>query len=365
MVGATLARDLRDTGSLLVIDADDNALKPLAAEGLETRRADLTDPATLRALAGEADLVVGAVPGCLGHRVFLEVIESGTSLVDISFFPEDPLASDDLARRRDVTALVDCGVAPGLCNLWLGETLREMTVQSYSCDVGGLPFDRTPPWEYKAPFSPGDVIEEYLRPARHKTGGALVTKEALGGLATATFDVGTLEAFDTDGLRTLLTTVDVPEMSERTLRWPGHRDRIQLLRDSGFFDTGRVGIADGVLTPLEMTESLLRRQWALQPGDREFTVMRVVIEGTKNGTPIRRTYDLFDETAPDGTRSMARTTGYTCTAIVRLLLSGADIPTGVLAPEHLGLAGHTPVLREDLARHGVTWFVRDDPLEDA
>ena len=97
-------------------------------------------------------------------------------MVDISFFPEDAFGLDRLAREAGVCCLVDCGIAPGLSNLILGrmeEHLDETT--SFHCLVGGLPVERTWPWEYKAPFSPGDVIEEYVRPARLRRDGVEIT----------------------------------------------------------------------------------------------------------------------------------------------------------------------------------------------
>src|SRR5690606_28022112 len=97
--------------------------------------------------------------------------------------------------------------------------------------VGGLPVERSWPWEYRAPFSPSDVIEEYLRPARLRIAGRTVEREALSEIELVDLPgVGTLEAFNTDGLRSLLETLDFEDMVEKTLRYPGYAEKMRVLR---------------------------------------------------------------------------------------------------------------------------------------
>ncbi|MCZ7651287.1 MAG: saccharopine dehydrogenase NADP-binding domain-containing protein [Thermoanaerobaculia bacterium] len=173
-VGAAMALDLAADPDLdvLVADRDGGALAPLAVRGIATREADLGGPALEEVIAG-SQLVVGAVPGFLGFSTARRVLAAGRDLVDISFFPEDAFALDGFARERGAMALVDCGVAPGLSNLLLGAMAARMDrVESFVCYVGGLPARPAPPWEYKAPFSPIDVLEEYTRPARYVRGGS-------------------------------------------------------------------------------------------------------------------------------------------------------------------------------------------------
>lgn len=156
----------------------------------------------------------------MGFCTLKTVIECGKDIVDISFFPEDPFKLDQLAKEKKVTAVVDCGVAPGCSNLILGYMASILDViESFSCYVGGLPRIRTWPYEYKTPFSPSDVIEEYNRPARLVDNGKVVTQPALSEVELIDLPgVGTLEAFNTDGLRTLIRTMKVPCMKEKTMR---------------------------------------------------------------------------------------------------------------------------------------------------
>ncbi|MCA9783952.1 MAG: saccharopine dehydrogenase NADP-binding domain-containing protein [Candidatus Cloacimonetes bacterium] len=334
MVGSVMALDLARDFRVRVVDRDDAALAPLAEAGLQTQRADLSDPARIGALVKDSDWVVGAVPGFMGRTTVEAVLGAGKSIVDISFFPEDPFELDALARERGRVAIVDCGVAPGLSHMLLGHHWDTMTVSRYLCLVGGLPIERRLPWQYKAPFSPIDVLEEYTRPARLRQNGKLVEKPALSDPEWVEIPgLGTMEAVNTDGLRSLLFSLPVPEMVEKTLRWPGHYDAIRLLRDGGFLDTTPLPGMPGGPTPLELSARLLLPQWKLEPGEAELTVMRVDVQGHDERGPLLHRWDLDDRTTAAGVSSMARTTGYTCTATLRALAEGLyDVP-GISPPE--------------------------------
>lgn len=346
-VGAAMARDLaRDPGlTVSAADANRDALARLkdtvVADGANVRTlpVDLADATSLmRALDGQ-DLVIGAVPGPMGFETARRVLSASVDMVDISFFEEDAFELDDLARRRGRVAIVDAGVAPGLSNLILGHLeARLRTTTRFDCLVGGIPAAPMPPWEYKAPFSPIDVIAEYTRPARLRRNGETITVPALSEVELVDFpDVGRLEAFNTDGLRTLLTTTWTPELVEKTMRWPGHADRVRLLRDTGFFSTEPIETAAGAVTPLELSATLLVDAWRYDPGEPDLTVMRVVVDGEDDDGPVRHTFRLLDRyDAATDTSSMARTTGYTATAIARLVLASRYREPGVSPPERLG-----------------------------
>ena len=235
--------------------------------------------------------------------------------------------------------LVDCGIAPGLSNMVCGrveEHLDEMT--SFHCLVGGLPVERTWPWEYKALFSPGDVIEEYMRPARMRRDGVEITMPALSEVELVDFaGLGSLEAFNTDGLRSLLKTSKTPNMVEKTMRYPGHAVRMRILREAGFFSNEEIQASSGTVRPRDVTEALLFNAWHYEEGEPDLTVMRIRIEGTRDGKSVRHTYNMLDYYNTDTeTSSMARTTGYTCTAMVRLIAEGLWTEPGLAPPEVVG-----------------------------
>ncbi len=339
MVGGFIARELARTGEVAVVlhDRDPRALARSArVEGIEVRETDLARPEAVTRAASEADLVLGAVPGHLGYETARAVILAGRDLVDISFFPEDAFALDAEARASGVTAVVDCGVMPGLggmLGLRMAADLAE--ADRLTILVGGLPVERRWPMEYKAPFSPIDVIEEYVRPARFRLNGELVVRPALSDPELVDFPgIGTLEAFNTDGLRTLLTTCDLPEVREKTLRYPGHVEKMRLLRDLGFFSSEPLDAEGARVRPIAVTAQLLFGAWRLEPGMPELTVMRVEVRGVSGGRRVIRRADLLDRTDPrTGDTSMARTTGLPAVLVARRMLQGARLPAGIVPAE--------------------------------
>lgn len=339
LVGAAVARDLATAFEVTAVDRRGDALmRTFAGTRVQPLEADLSDAAALESLVAPFDLVVGALPGHMGYRVLESVIRAGKDVVDIAFFPEDPFGLDALARERGVTAVVDFGVAPGMCHVLLGHHVATMdSVQRFECLVGGLPVERRWPFEYKAPFSPADVLEEYTRPARYVEHGQLVERPALTDPERIEVEgVGTLESLNTDGLRTLLRTMSVPNMKEKTLRYPGHGRLMEALREGGFFSTEPLGVGDSVVRPLDVTSALLFPQWTLRPGEPEFTYMRVTIEGRADDRDERVVWTLLDRGDPEtGETSMARTTGYACTACTHLVADGRYRKPGISPPEEV------------------------------
>jgi saccharopine dehydrogenase-like NADP-dependent oxidoreductase len=359
-VGALIARDLTADPDITVV-AVDRSLPPLdalAAAGAEARVADLSDPYAVGETVADADAVVVAVPGAIGHSLLEALIEAGHPIVDISFSAEDPWDLDEPARRSGIPVVVDCGVAPGISNLLVGRTAAELDeVESVRVLVGGLPVHRVPPWEYRVTWSPADVLEEYVRPCRIRRGGTEVVVPALSEVELIEFpEIGTLEAFFTDGLRTLLHTLPAPELVEKTLRWPGHAALARALRDSGFFDTTPIRAGDVEVTPRSAAEAVLAREWALDPGEEEFTLLRVDIVGTRGGQRERTTWDLLDWTdRATGATSMARTSGFPAAIVARLLAAGRVTETGVLPPELLARDTElATTILDELASRGVT-----------
>ncbi|MBN2600560.1 MAG: saccharopine dehydrogenase NADP-binding domain-containing protein [Candidatus Marinimicrobia bacterium] len=339
MVGRAIALDMKTRCNVTVVDINPDNLNKLKQDSQWiTIKQDVTEKAGLERVISDADLVISAVPGSMGFETLRRIIESGKNVVDIAFFPEDAFKLDDLARKNNVTAIVDCGVAPGMSNLLLGYHNQTMQVDTFKCFVGGLPVERRWPFEYKAPFSPADVIEEYTRPARFVENGKIVIKEALSDSELINFEkIGTLEAFNTDGLRSLIKTIDAPNMIEKTLRYPGHIDKIRVLKESGFFSSDAINIGGISAVPLEISSQLLFEQWKLGDMEEEFTVMRIIISGKENGAPKTYIYNMLDKFDPvTKISSMARTTGYTCTAAANLFLDGRFQRKGICPPEYIG-----------------------------
>ncbi len=336
-VGSAIAYDLSVNHSITVVDINKDLLQKITDRNgrINTLNYNLSDTEKLKQIIQPYDLVVCAVPGFMGFQTLQAIIEAQKNVVDISFFPENALELHELAIKNKVTALVDFGVAPGLGNILFGYYDSIMAVKSYECYVGGLPKNKEQPFEYKAPFSPIDVIEEYIRPARFFENKQIIIKDALTDLEIMDFDkAGKLEAFNTDGLRSLLYTMShVPNMKEKTLRYPGHVQKIQLLKEIGFFNEDTRSVNNHNYKPIEVTADILKEKWFLEEGEEEFTVMKIILENDDKKVQI----DLYDEyDKKTKTTSMARTTGYTCSAGVNLITENLFSQKGVFPPELIG-----------------------------
>lgn len=342
MVGSAMAIDLAKNHSVTVTDVNENVLQKVKnkCSQLNTLHLDVTNKNQLQKNIKPFDLVICAVPGYLGFKTLKSIIEAEKNVVDISFFPENSLELDSLAKEKNVTAIVDCGVAPGMGNIILGYYNEKLNLTDFECLVGGLPKIKKWPFCYKAPFSPIDVIEEYTRPARYVENGIMVTKEALSDYEYVEFDtIGTLESFNSDGLRSLIFTMPhINNMKEKTLRYPGHVEYIKVLKESGFFNEGKISINGTDISPLDFTSKILFNEWKLNENEEELTVMRITLKGTDSNNKEKTiVYNLLDEYCnKTKVSSMARTTGYTATATANLLLEGLFSEKGIFPPELVG-----------------------------
>jgi len=341
MVGSAIAMDLASRHHVTAFDVSNDNLDLLEKRNprIETQQADLRNYSLYPQLLASFDIVVTAVPGFMGYKTLEATINCGKNIVDISFFPEDVLQLDKLAKEKGVTVITDCGVAPGMSNFIVGRYNEEMKINALEIYVGGLPKVRKKPFQYKAPFSPADVIEEYIRPARLMENGHIIARPALSEVEWIHFEnLGTLEAFNTDGLRSLLYTMPhIRNQKEKTMRYPGHVDIIISLKESGFFKETPIDVNGSKISPLKVTSQILFNEWKLGLEEEELTVMKVKLIGKKDGESKTIEWNLLDfydhETKIS---SMARTTGYTCTAAVNLLAQNLFNEKGVFPPELVG-----------------------------
>ncbi len=343
-VGKHMAIDLSKDSEMEVISVDVNPdiLESLTQQHpIQIRVEDLsTEAGVLRAIDG-ADIVIGSVPYTIGYSMLERVIRAGKNIVDISYFPEDPFGLDELAKEMGVTAVVDCGVVPGMANIILGYHMQKMKVYRYECYVGGVPKAKDSPFGYKSPFPVHEVLEEYAETGSMVEDGKVVIKPMLSETMTIDIDsVGTLACLNSDGLRTLIQTADVPDMFEKTLRYPEHVDAMRHFHKAGLFSTTPIQVKGVSVRPIDLTSKLLTPLWEYRKGEADLTVMRLIIQGEIDGKGISFTYEMVDEyDSVSDTLSMARTTGYTCNAVARLVHNGTFSRKGICPPEFVGQVG--------------------------
>lgn len=359
MMGKTIARDLCKDFKVTAVDKNIDSLKNLV-EFCDNEIEDslffniLNKKEDSIKLIKGFDIIVGTLPGSIGYKVAGLVLEAGKDYVDISFAPEDLRTLNNLAIQNGARCIIDFGVAPGLSHLVFGhcESIYKR-IEEYFIYVGGLVPNSKSVWNYKTPFSPADVIEEYIRPARFIRNGKVQTLPALSELVEIDISgtgIAKLEAFLTDGVRTLLDKKGVDSIIEKTIRPRGYCDKIKLLMDSGFFDLEKI---DGIV-PKEITEKILLNKWKMKDEDRDMTVMKlhVIAEDYLNNLE-NRTYYLIDMHDGKNT-SMARTTGFMCAAGVRLIAHGLWSDVGVFAPEKIGMKKECfEFIIEELSERGV------------
>ncbi len=341
MVGRAMALDLAGKHEVSVYDQNEHnlAVLKLRNNNIHIFNVNLKEQDQFKVWFKHADLVLIAVPGFMGFSTVKAVIETGKNIVDISFFPENALELDALAKAHNVTVITDCGVAPGMSNYIIGRYNEEMTIEAFEIYVGGLPKTRKKPFEYKAPFSPIDVIEEYTRPARIMENGHIVVKPALTELEWMHFDeLGTLESFNTDGLRSLLFTMPhIKNQKEKTLRYPGHVNLIIALKESGFFSETPIMVNGQPISPIDFSSRILFNEWKLGEEEEELTIMKVILHGKKDGEAETVVYNMLDRYDPvTKISSMSRSTGYTATATINMMAAGLFHEKGVFPPELVG-----------------------------
>lgn len=324
IVGEAVVHDLSQDHKISVADVDKEKLKRFE-DGINTYKIDIRDEEeTLKLLEGY-DLAIGTLPGKLGYRSIELALESGIDMVDVSFMPEDPLDLNEKAEEASSTVIVDAGFGPGMSNVFAGKIAEEIDdLERLKIWLGSLPQDPQPPLHYKLTWSPMDLIEEYTRPARIIVDGDVMEIDPLDELVkNIRISDKEFEGFYSDGLRTLLDTIDVENMEEITLRWEGHLDNFKVLKDLGFFDEDNIDSTIDVISDHMQYESM------------DFSIMDVVGEGLKEGKEERIRYFFYDEEKEDSLSSIARTTGYSTAAMTRLLID-EDLRDGVIPPEEFG-----------------------------
>jgi len=344
-MGSTVARDLvksNDVDEVAVCDIDRNRLRFLTRVERSSKLSvifhDIRRKNGTVELLRKFDVGVGALPHSYGEYAIPSAIRAGVDFVDLIFgwrFGWSEI--DSAAKRKAITIIPACGLAPGLTNILAMAGAEQLDrVEEVHIKVGGIPEKPKPPLNYRIVFSFEAVLEEYLRKARIIKHGRIIDVPALSGLETLTFPppIGRCECFYTDGLSTLIHTMrDVIEMDEKTIRWPGHVDELRTLIECGLLDSKPVEFGNESIVPRNFIATLLSEKLALRK-DRDLTLLRVDVSGKKGNRRVHRRYEIIDHyDAKHGITSMARTTAYPCSIATQLLGSDKIAPKGLCPPE--------------------------------
>lgn len=323
-MGKFIASDLSKDFSVSIADQ-----RHVEVPNVLSIHADLSTQQSIINLVSSYDLVVGALPAALGFMATQATIRAKKNYVDVSFYAEDSRQLDEEAKAAGVFVLSDCGLAPGLTNLFVGRELEEKGTLEYAeLFVGGISTSPFMPYGYKVSWSVADLLDEYLRPARAIEGGAEVALNPFDTVRAECVNGVPMESFVADGCRTLLYLKDrVANMHERTLRWPGYMKKIKPLVEGGTFIS-------------KMQERCVE--------GTDTVVFQVRFPG-KETTMI---------THGDEVSAMAKTTAYTTAAFARLAANGLT-ETGVLPPEKIGQSNESfGFILSQLARYGIVFTTK-------
>ena len=363
-IGSIMVRNLSESipsaeivVSDTLLDRAEQVVESIGRDNLKAIQLEVSDYDRLIDLLNGVDLAIGLAPGRLGFLSMKACIDAGVDMVDLSYMAEDPLTLHHSALNKGVTVIPDCGFAPGLSNILVGKAASMLDhVESVRIFVGGLPEKNIPPLGYKVTWCVEDLIEEYVRESVIVKNGNKIKVRALDGIEMVDIPcVGLLEAFYTDGVRTLHHTMKgVSNMWEKTMRYPGHAEKIKMIIELGLFDEKPILLDNGFkVTPRELTIRLFEKRLSMFDL-KDLVAMKIEVDGIVDGQKISYTYhmlDFFDEKKQ--ITAMARTTAYTASVIAELLLKGVIKEKGVVPPEKLGMSALVTDILNELKLKGI------------
>lgn len=382
--GSASANDLvkmEPLAEVVLVDKDREALESRSAwldsNRVSTEQIDVTDRDRLaKFIRGENfDVVVSSVPWPISIPPLEATIDAGVHFIDYGLYQNrefDERLSEfhERAKKAKVTVIPSCGVAPGLTNMLAAYGASKLDqVDTVSIYVGGIPEKPQPPLEYKAVWSIDGVWTQFFEGCRIIRDGKMTSVDAGSEREELEFaGIGQLEAACTDGLGTLLHMYKDPlfkgvkEVVEKTIRYPGHYDKIMLLKACGLLDTTPVEIDGTMIPPRRFLTELLTPYLTLEESDRDMTLMRVRVSGSANGDETTCTFDMIDyRDLERGVLSMGRTTGYTGSILASLLHKGKITDRGVVEPERLGANRDLfPEILQEYARRNINISARTD-----
>jgi lysine 6-dehydrogenase len=363
-IGSVASEDLaKSMSSTEIVVADknerraENVVKKIGMNNVSWIQSDVANHDELIETLEGFDLALGFVPGNLGYRLAEACIEAHKNLVDVSYMPENPMQLNGAALGAGSTIVPGCGLAPGISNLLVGHSAATLDkVEAIHIMVGGLPEKPVPPLGYVITWSPESLIDEYTRKAVIVRRGQVVEVEALSGVEEVEFpSLGKLEAFYTDGLTTLPCTLKhVDDMWEKTLRYPGHAEKVKLLKTLGFFSQGNVNVEGANIQPRKLTAKIFEQRLSNRR-QKDIVALKVETRGLKNKEKTTYIYSLLDfYDRGRGVTAMARTTAYPASIVAQLILKKALREKGVVPPERIGMDNKLfRLFSEGLKSHGI------------
>lgn len=333
-IGSMISMNLMERGvDVIVSDIYKEKIEKLRSY-FETKIINVTDLKDVALKTKDVDYVITALPGPIAYKGIYNLLKTGKNVIDISFYPENVWNLDEVARGSRVIYIPDAGLAPGLSNILAGRIDYKLEgAKSINIYVGGVSYEPDDILGLALTWSPIDLVDEYIRPARIRKDGKILAVDPLSITGTIKIPrIGEMEFFVSDGLRTTLKTMKhVRNMKELTLRYKGHFEKIKFLRKLGLFTNGNI-IYDKMRLELNRITSLLLDEYIT---NKYKDKVILYVYGEKKNREIK----YFLEKSYDAERkisAMAMTTGYTAATIAEIALKGLIQGNGIIPPELLG-----------------------------
>ncbi|CAC11819.1 conserved hypothetical protein [Thermoplasma acidophilum] len=338
-IGSGIAQNLLEDGhEVEIADKSRESLNRIRGRNpkIRTREFDVMDRSAYRML-NDYDASVSALPGSIGMQFLKNVAKMGKIVVDVSYMEEDPYDLNGIAQSAGTIIVPDMGFAPGLTNAIVGYFSADLDqIRNVKIYVGGIPEKPVPPLDYTITWSVEGLIDEYTRPVRIVRNGTEDHVPALSGIERiGVGNYADMEAFYTDGLRSLIRNIKCTgEMFEKTIRYPGHAEKMAAIRDLGYFD--RIKVDGCNLTMFEISEQIFMEK-LFRPDIQDVVLMKVEVSGTKLGREVTRTAEM--QTGYDSSRkrtAMDMATSLPASITAEFLSSNGKITSGIVFPEILG-----------------------------
>jgi lysine 6-dehydrogenase len=343
--------------------------KLAGGDKLTIKLLDLSDQAAATRLMSDFDAIVAALPRPAIPLGIRAAAAARRPLVDLSWPAETEIT--DLRQRVEAAGtlvILGCGVEPGLTEImarYLVEKLDRVDELHIKC--GGIPEEPAPPLGYKIVFG-GQML-----PLRDYDGGLVKDGELepiarYSDVETVHFaGVGECEAWHEGFMPWLLDLEPLQGLrvgTQKTIRWPGYADKVNVLKDMGLLSLDPIAV-DGVqVAPKKLLDALLYPRVRLEEGERDITLLRVDATGQQDGHPRHYRIDMVDRYDDElGFTSMARTTAMTGAIVARMVARGEIKAQGILTPEKVIAGPLFDQLVNELAAIGVRFELMTKKVE--
>jgi len=313
-------------------------LKKKVGKRLTLARLDVKHTARLRALMRGHDAVMNASPYHFNYAVSKAAVAAGLHCADLGGNTEIVQRQKTLhaaARKKGVSIIPDCGLAPGMVNIIAAEGIRRVgDADSVKIFVGGLPQHPEPPLNYQIVYSLEGALDYYTTPSWILRDSQPARVDALSELEAVEFPapVGTLEAFHTGGGISTMPWAyagRVRTMEYKTLRYPGHVAIMRPIRELGLLDLKPVTVKGGKVVPRDAFIATVSPK--LTKSEPDLVALRVEVTGRGGRRVAWQMLDYADEAT--GISAMMRTTGYSLAITGFMQVDGRISAAGARTPD--------------------------------